>query len=60
MTRWYQYGCLCPIFRTHGNREAPKIEPLPARGPRYGEPGAECTAPGGHAGARARSRAPLN
>jgi alpha-D-xyloside xylohydrolase len=48
ITRWYQYGALCPIFRTHGDRERPKITPLPAKGPRYGEDGAYCTAPGGH------------
>ena len=51
VVRWYQYGALCPILRTHGDRKngtAP-MAPLPAVGPRFGEPGAACTAPGGHA-----------
>ena len=46
--RRYQYGAFCPIFRTHGDR-SPGMSPLPARGSRYGEDGAVCTAPEGHA-----------
>ena len=45
------FGCFCPIFRTHGDRKngtAP-MAPLPDVGPRFGEPGAACTAPAGHA-----------
>ena len=51
LVRWYQYGAFCPIFRTHGDRTngTTPMAPLPAVGPRFGEPGAACDAPGGHA-----------
>jgi len=48
IVRWYQFGCFSPIFRTHGDRAKPVMAPLPARGSRWGESGANCTAPGGH------------
>lgn len=48
IVRWYQYGALCPIFRTHGDRSAPQMSPLPNAGPRWGESGSRCDAPGGH------------
>ena len=47
LVRWYQYGALCPIFRTHGNRIG-KTPDLPTVGPRWGEPRDACTSPGGH------------
>jgi hypothetical protein len=40
---------MSPIFRTHGDRKAPRMAALPAVGKRFGEDGAYCTAPGGHA-----------
>ena len=46
LVRWYQYGALCPIFRTHGAR-VPAMTPLPPHGSRFDEPGAKCTMPGG-------------
>eukprot|EP00041_Stephanoeca_diplocostata_P033770 m.1123353 g.1123353 ORF g.1123353 m.1123353 type:complete len:893 (-) comp24405_c0_seq1:378-3056(-) len=45
IVRWYQYGALCPIFRTHGNREPSPMPPLPPHGRRFREEGAHCNTP---------------
>lgn len=47
VVRWYQYGALCPIMRTHGDRDPKPMAPLPPTGKYFGEPGAYCTAPHG-------------
>jgi len=46
IVRWYQFGALCPIFRTHGAR-MPKMTQLPSVGRRFQENGSICSAPNG-------------
>eukprot|EP01052_Picozoa_sp_SAG31_P010468 SAG31_NODE_574_length_13967_cov_7.512042_8_plen_143_part_00 len=45
IVRWYQFGCFCPIFRTHGHRKG-QAEKLTGKcGPAPGHPWTESGGP---------------
>lgn len=45
IVRWYQFGCFCPIFRTHGHRKGPAENVTAPCGPAPGHPWTESGGP---------------
>lgn len=46
IVRWYQFGCFCPIFRTHGHRQGPPdVKTTGKFGPAPGHPWTESGGP---------------